>query len=78
MCRPRLDLVGVHGRSVRVYLPGLTAAISHKVFIQSFCKSQFPHKSANSFFSLVMVKDMLTDLWVVDFCKTTLKILCVR
>ena len=37
--------------------------ISHEVFFKSFCKSQFPHKSVNLFFILVIVKDRLTDLW---------------
>ena len=37
--------------------------ISHKVFEKLFCKSQFPHKSVNFFFILVIVKDKLTDLW---------------
>ena len=31
--------------------------ISHKVFLKSFCKSQFPHKSVNLFFILVIVMD---------------------
>ena len=35
--------------------------ISHKVFLKSFCKSQFPHNSVNLFFILVIVKDKLTD-----------------
>ena len=33
--------------------------ISHKVF----WKSQFPHKSVNLLFILVVIKDKLTDLW---------------
>ena len=37
--------------------------VSHKVFSMSFCKSQFPHKPVNPFFTLVIVKDTLTDLW---------------
>jgi len=37
--------------------------ISHKVLLKPFCKSQFPHKSVNLFFILVIVKDKLTDLW---------------
>jgi len=40
-----------------------TRFISQKVFIKSFGKSQFPHKSVNLFFILVIVKDTLTDLW---------------
>ena len=35
--------------------------ISHKVFFKSFCKTQFPHKSVNFFFILVIVKDTLSD-----------------
>ena len=38
---------------------GLT---SQKVFIKLFCKSEFTHKSVNSFFILVMIKNNLTDL----------------
>ena len=48
--------------------------ISHKVF----CKYQFPHKSVNLLFMLVIVKYKLTDLRGVDFCKMTFKTLCVR
>jgi len=36
--------------------------ISHKLFIESFRKSPFPHKSVNLIFILVIVKDELTDL----------------
>ena len=39
--------------------------ISHKVFLKSFRKSQIPHKSVNLFCILVIVKDQLTDLWVI-------------
>ena len=31
--------------------------ISHKVFIKSFCKSQFPHKSVNVLFLSVIIRD---------------------
>ena len=31
--------------------------------LESFYKSQFPHKSVNLFIILVIVKDKLTDLW---------------
>ena len=34
-----------------------------KVFMKSFCKSQFPHKSVNLFIVLVIIKDKLMDLW---------------
>ena len=36
--------------------------ISQKVFIDSFLKSQFPHKSVDFFFISVMMKDKLTHL----------------
>jgi len=39
------------------------AGLSHTVFLKSFCKSRFPHKSVNLFFILVIVKDKLTDMW---------------
>ena len=31
--------------------------IAHKVFLKSFCKSQFTHKSVNLFFISVIVQD---------------------
>jgi len=34
--------------------------ISHNVFSESFCRSQFPHKSVNLFLVSVMVKDKVT------------------
>ena len=36
--------------------------ISQKVFLKSFCKSQFPHKSVHLFFISVIVEDKLTNL----------------
>ena len=42
-----------------------SALISHKEFFvlqKVICRSQFPHKSVNSFFALVIVKDKLSDL----------------
>ena len=36
--------------------------ISQKVFIKSFGKSQFLHKSVNLFFTLAIIKDKLTNL----------------
>ena len=39
---------------LQFYLPAL-----HK----QFCKSQFPHKSVNSFFILVIIKDTVAYLW---------------
>jgi hypothetical protein len=60
-------------REVQVELPvpdcGVQAVPAH-------FKSQFPQKSVNLFFRLVIVMDKLTDLWGVNFCKTTLKTLC--
>ena len=37
--------------------------ITHRAPLMSLCKSQFPHKSVNLFFILVIVKDKFTDLW---------------
>jgi len=42
--------------------PPLAGLISHKVFVKSFCKSRFPHKSVNLFFMSVIIKNTLTDL----------------
>ena len=39
--------------------------ISQKVFIKSFCKSQFPHKSVNSSFIIANVINKLT--FVAEF-----------
>jgi len=36
--------------------------ISQKVFIKSFCRSQFSHKSGNFSFIITYTKDVLTDL----------------
>ena len=49
--------------------------ISQKVFIKSFCKSQFPHKSINLFFIITNIKNELTGLrggWLMqnDFINT--------
>jgi len=38
------------------------AFISQKLFLESLCKSQFPHKSVNLSFILVNIKNKLTDL----------------
>ena len=57
-----------------------TALISQKVFVGSFCKSQFRHKLDNFFFVIVIIKDKLTDLcgnWLLKnditntFCEIT-------
>jgi len=37
--------------------------ISHKVSLTSCRESQFPHKSANTFFISAIVKDKMIDLW---------------
>ena len=36
---------------------GCSRLISQRVFIESFCKSQFPQKFVNLFFILVRIKD---------------------
>ena len=41
----------------------LQQVMSHKVFLMWFFKSQFPHKSVNLSFILVIIKDELTNLW---------------
>ena len=40
----------------------LLVFISQQVFVKSFCKSQFPHKSVNLSFILVTINDKLTDV----------------
>jgi len=35
--------------------------ISHKVFFKSFCRSQVPHNSVNSSFTISNIKNKLTD-----------------
>ena len=45
------------GRSVSV-----VKSISRKVFIKSFCKRRFPHKSVNLFFMITDIKSELVDL----------------
>ena len=47
--------------------------ISHRVFLKLFCKSQFPHKSVNLFFILVIIKDKLTDLCRIWFLQNAFK-----
>ena len=42
---------------------GNAKLVSQKVFIKLFCLSRFTHKSVNLFFIIVMVDDMLTNLW---------------
>ena len=52
--------------------------ISHKLFLQSFCKRTFPHKCVNLFCVWIIVKDTMRICGQVEFCKTTFKTLCVR
>ena len=40
----------------------LSNHFAHTVFIKSFCKSQFPHKSVNLSFIITRMKNKLTDL----------------
>ena len=47
------------GRSVSTCMGG--TFISQRVFIKSFCKSQFPHQFVTLFFTFVMIQDKLTD-----------------
>jgi len=56
------------------YSPNL---ISHKVFVKSFCKSQFPHKFVN-FFILVIMKDKVTDLCGNKLLQNDFETLCVK
>ena len=37
--------------------------ISPKVFSESFCKSQLPHKSVNLSLIITNMKNKLTDMW---------------
>ena len=37
--------------------------VPHEVFLKSFYKSQFPHKSVNLYFISVIINDKLMDLW---------------
>jgi len=37
--------------------------VLQKVFIQSFCKGQFPHKFVNLSFIITNMENKLTDLW---------------
>ena len=66
--------------SIRISLCGLAShvprragLISHKVFLKSFCKSRFPHKSIKLNLILVILKDQLTDLWGVGLLQNDFK-----
>ena len=54
-----------------------TVFISQEVFTTMFCKSQFPHKSVNTFFIALITKDKMMDCAGTDFSKTTINTLCV-
>ena len=41
---------------------GTDMFISQKVFIKSFCKSEFPHKFVNVSFMITDIENTLTDL----------------
>ena len=49
---------------VRARAAPATTLVSHKVLIQSICKSQFPHKFVNLFIILVIIEKELTILCV--------------
>ena len=48
--------------------------ITHKVFLESFCESQLPHKSVNFLFTLTNMKNELTDAGGIYFYQMTLEI----
>ena len=62
---PPIDgMTYIHGTPVQLGQGRVTGIVSHKVFLKSFCKSQFPHKFINLFLILVpMVNNKLTDSW---------------
>jgi len=45
--------------------------LSHKKILKLFYKSQFSHTPVNSSFIITDMKNTLTDLWGIEFCKTT-------
>ena len=63
-------MYGVAGAVIAFAAQVMRDLISHIAILKSVCRSQLAHKSVNLFVILVIVKNMLTDLWV-DFCKTT-------
>ena len=59
---------GIRARKQACHREGRLAAnpresVSRKEFSKSFRQSQFPHKFVDSFFILVIVKDMPTHSW---------------
>ena len=47
---------------IRLFVEHPSDIMSQKVFMQSFCKSQFPYKSVILFFILGMIKVEMTNL----------------
>ena len=62
-CQKGFNLILFSYKIAAAVADDLNTLISHKVFLKSFCKSQFPHKFVNLFFILIKVTDKLTDLW---------------
>ena len=56
-----IKLAGVAAGAV-AHLPGDAALVDQNALMKSICNSQFPHKIANLFFILVIIKGRLTDL----------------
>ena len=51
------------------HTPWISTLISHRLFLESFCRSQFPHKSVNLSFTITNIKNNMTDLrgnWVLQ------------
>ena len=49
-----------------------------KLFLELFCKSQFPHKFVNLSFTISYIRISRWMCVEIDFCRTTLETLCVR
>ena len=61
-CMVSCCVFGCHDLGFRPSNFRFRAFISQKVFLKSFCKNQFPHKSVNLSFSITNVENKLTDL----------------
>ena len=57
---------------LRVGTLTVDTVLSQRVFIKSFCKSQFPHKSVNLSFTITNMMNKLTDFAGIVFCRRTL------
>ena len=55
--------VGVSPIVTLVYGPHTVLNSQKVLFTKSFGESQFPYKSVNLLFTLVIINDNLTDLW---------------